>query len=110
MDEFDEDSWSLSDVFSVVHTNYIINLFLIHAFVEILQPAVHPLVVHLTPGWWLCERQLPSGGLNGRPEKLPDVCYSWWVLSSLAILGRIHWIDSKKLTKYILACQVSRVI
>jgi prenyltransferase beta subunit len=25
-------------------------------------------------GWWLCERQLPSGGLNGRPEKLPDVC------------------------------------
>lgn len=26
--------------------------------------------------WWLCERQLTSGGLNGRPEKLPDVCYS----------------------------------
>ena len=24
-------------------------------------------------GWWLCERQLPSGGLNGRPEKLPGV-------------------------------------
>lgn len=24
-------------------------------------------------GWWLCERQVPSGGLNGRPEKLPDV-------------------------------------
>lgn len=21
-------------------------------------------------GWWLCERQLPSGGLNGRPEKV----------------------------------------
>ena len=27
-------------------------------------------------------------GLNGRPEKLPDVCYSWWVLASLAILNR----------------------
>ena len=26
-------------------------------------------------GWWLAERQLNSGGLNGRPEKLPDVCY-----------------------------------
>ena len=26
-------------------------------------------------GWWLAERQLKSGGLNGRPEKLPDVCY-----------------------------------
>lgn len=23
--------------------------------------------------WWLCERQLPCGGLNGRPEKLEDV-------------------------------------
>lgn len=48
-------------------------------------------------GWWLCERQLPSGGLNGRPEKLPDVCYSWWVLSSLSILGRLHWINKDKL-------------
>lgn len=29
-------------------------------------------------GWWLSERQLPaSGGLNGRPEKLPDVCYRY---------------------------------
>lgn len=24
-------------------------------------------------GWWLCERQVKQGGLNGRPEKLPDV-------------------------------------
>jgi prenyltransferase beta subunit len=24
-------------------------------------------------GWWLAERQLPNGGLNGRPEKLEDV-------------------------------------
>lgn len=47
--------------------------------------------------WWLCERQLPSGGLNGRPEKLPDVCYSWWVLSTLTILNRLHWIDKKRL-------------
>ena len=23
--------------------------------------------------WWLAERQLPSGGLNGRPQKLEDV-------------------------------------
>lgn len=50
-------------------------------------------------GWWLCERQLPSGGLNGRPEKLPDVCYSWWVLSSLTILGRLHWIDKNELVR-----------
>lgn len=56
-------------------------------------------------GWWLCERQLPSGGLNGRPEKLPDVCYSWWVLASLKIIGKLHWIDKEKLKNYILACQ-----
>ncbi|XP_055827800.1 geranylgeranyl transferase type-2 subunit beta 1-like isoform X1 [Solanum dulcamara] len=83
-------------------------------------------------GWWLCERQVKSGGLNGRPEKLPDVCYScyieisidklvlsvtdsrvvapqvcysWWVLSSLIMIDRVHWIDKKKLVKFILDCQ-----
>ncbi|KAL3343478.1 hypothetical protein AABB24_027154 [Solanum stoloniferum] len=56
-------------------------------------------------GWWLCERQVKSGGLNGRPEKLPDVCYSWWVLSSLIMIDRVHWIDKGKLVKFILDCQ-----
>eukprot|EP00850_Spirogloea_muscicola_P022913 SM000318S12215 [mRNA] locus=s318:104839:107258:+ [translate_table: standard] len=56
-------------------------------------------------GWWLCERQVPSGGLNGRPEKLPDVCYSWWVLSSLVIIDRLHWIHAPKLQRFILRCQ-----
>ncbi|KAF8711701.1 Terpenoid cyclases Protein prenyltransferase, partial [Rhizoctonia solani] len=58
-----------------------------------------------TLGWWLAERQLPNGGLNGRPEKLEDVCYSFWVLSSLAIIRRLHWIDSEALTKFILSAQ-----
>ena len=52
-------------------------------------------------GWWLAERQLPAGGLNGRPEKLPDVCYSWWVLSSLKIIGKLDWINKDKLTEFI---------
>jgi hypothetical protein len=56
--------------------------------------------------WWLAERQTRSGGLNGRPEKLQDVCYSWWCLSCLAILGRLHWIDRGALTNFILWCQV----
>lgn len=56
-------------------------------------------------GAWLSERQLPSGGLNGRPEKLVDVCYSWWVMSSMAMIGRLHWIDKAKLTAFILSCQ-----
>lgn len=58
-------------------------------------------------GAWLSERQLPNGGLNGRPEKLEDVCYSWWVLSSLAMINKVHWIDKEKLTKFILRCQVT---
>ncbi|KAI8622056.1 terpenoid cyclases/protein prenyltransferase alpha-alpha toroid [Chytriomyces sp. MP71] len=56
-------------------------------------------------GWWLAERQLKNGGLNGRPEKLEDVCYSWWVLSCLSILDRIHWINKDKLVDFILNAQ-----
>ena len=55
--------------------------------------------------WWLCERQVPEGGLNGRPSKLPDVCYSWWVLSSLAIIGRLNWINFDKLREFIYKSQ-----
>ncbi|GAA5974739.1 hypothetical protein JCM5350_001272 [Sporobolomyces pararoseus] len=55
--------------------------------------------------WWLCERQLPNGGLNGRPEKLEDVCYSWWAVATLAILGRSHWISGTKLSEFILSAQ-----
>lgn len=56
-------------------------------------------------GRWLSERQLPGGGLNGRPEKKEDVCYSWWVLSSLQIIDRVHWIDRQALIDFILGCQ-----
>ena len=56
-------------------------------------------------GWWLAERQCDSGGLNGRPEKQADVCYSWWILSALSILGKLEWIDTGKLVHFILECQ-----
>lgn len=56
-------------------------------------------------GWWLAERQLPTGGLNGRPEKKQDVCYSWWILSALSIVGHVSWIDRAALGNYILECQ-----
>ena len=59
-------------------------------------------------GWWLCERQVDSGGLNGRPEKQADVCYSWWVLSSLKIIRRSHWINGDKLAAFIVSCQDDR--
>ena len=54
----------------------------------------------------LAERQTEEGGLNGRPEKLQDVCYSWWCLSALSLLGRTHWIDRARLSAFILQCQV----
>jgi geranylgeranyl transferase type-2 subunit beta len=59
-------------------------------------------------GAWLSERQLKNGGLNGRPEKTEDVCYSWWVMSSLAMINKLHWIDGEKLTAFILGCQVRK--
>lgn len=57
-------------------------------------------------GSWLSERQLENGGLNGRPEKLEDACYSWWTAASLAIIGRLHWINGDRLTAFVLRCQV----
>ena len=48
---------------------------------------------------------MASGGLNGRPRKLEDVCYSWWVLSALANLGRLDAIDKEALTRFILQSQ-----
>lgn len=57
-------------------------------------------------GAWLSERQLEdSGGFNGRPMKLVDVCYAWWVGSSLAMVGRMDWIDKGRLTEFVLRCQ-----
>ena len=56
-------------------------------------------------GYFLCTRQTAMGGLNGRPEKAPDVCYSWWILSTLTMINRLHWIDPDKLCQWILLCQ-----
>jgi len=56
-------------------------------------------------GWWLAERQCDSGGLNGRPEKQADVCYSWWILSVLSIMDRLDWISEDKLSGFIAKAQ-----
>lgn len=40
-----------------------------------------------TLGHWLDYRQVDSGGLNGRPEKQCDLCYSWWSLSAMIVLS-----------------------
>ena len=56
-------------------------------------------------GKWLAERQTHLGGFNGRPEKLPDVCYSWWVLSGMFMIGAENFFDKDLLIKFILECQ-----
>lgn len=42
---------------------------------------------------WKVGLTLSAGFFTGRPEKLPDLCYSWWVLAALKMIGRIHWIS-----------------
>jgi len=54
---------------------------------------------------WLSRRQTDLGGFNGRPEKLPDVCYSWWILSSMHIIKRDHLVDQEALKGFILRSQ-----
>ena len=54
---------------------------------------------------WLSNRQCFNGGLNGRPEKDSDVCYSFWVGASLSILNATDYIDSNELEKFILSAQ-----
>ncbi|TQD90669.1 hypothetical protein C1H46_023816 [Malus baccata] len=36
---------------------------------------------------------------------LMAIWYSWWVLSSLVIIDRVHWIGKEKLVKFVLDCQ-----
>ena len=96
----------MSCFYTPMHSSFFSRLGLIYCCVGFLSITGHLNEVDADLlGWWLAERQLPSGGLNGRPEKLPDVCYSWWVLASLSILGRLHWIDKEKMISYILASQ-----
>lgn len=54
---------------------------------------------------FLSIRQTSKGGFNGRPEKLPDVCYSWWVFASIRAITDEEIIDIKNLEEYILSCQ-----
>lgn len=53
---------------------------------------------------WLAERQQPSGGFNGRADKAADLCYSWWCAASLALLGRLRWVDAGAALRFIDSC------
>lgn len=52
---------------------------------------------------WCLKRQI--GGLNGRPEKDQDTCYSYWVGSTLATLGALHYLDFDACIDFTMCCQ-----
>lgn len=44
-------------------------------------------------------------GMCGRPNKLEDTCYSYWVGGTLHLLNEAHLLDGWALRDYVLSCQ-----
>jgi geranylgeranyl transferase type-1 subunit beta len=58
---------------------------------------------------WLCSRN-SSLGVNGRTNKIPDSCYSFWVMGSLSNLGFLELFDREHTINFLLNCQTLKVI
>lgn len=56
-------------------------------------------------GMWLIRRQI--SGFHGRPQKEPDVCYSFWVGASLKTLGIVGLFDGENQVNFTFACDCS---
>ncbi len=54
---------------------------------------------------WCVHRQV--GGMQGRPNKLQDTCYSYWIGGSLCLLGHEDLLDHTQLRDFIFTCQSS---
>jgi len=52
---------------------------------------------------WLIYRQ--QLGFNGRPNKLQDTCYSFWVGASIRLLGHYDLVMEKHTRNFTLSCQ-----
>eukprot|EP00547_Thalassionema_nitzschioides_P011619 CAMPEP_0194258354 /NCGR_PEP_ID=MMETSP0158-20130606/41135_1 /TAXON_ID=33649 /ORGANISM="Thalassionema nitzschioides, Strain L26-B" /LENGTH=240 /DNA_ID=CAMNT_0038997747 /DNA_START=311 /DNA_END=1033 /DNA_ORIENTATION=+ len=52
---------------------------------------------------WCAHRQV--GGMQGRPNKDEDTCYSYWIGATLKLLGKEELLDHDKLQNYVLSCQ-----
>ena len=46
--------------------------------------------------------ELLHAGFNGRPNKVADTCYAWWVIGALEVLGRIHLQNFNAAERYLL--------
>lgn len=52
---------------------------------------------------WCVSRQI--GGMQGRPNKVEDTCYSYWIGGTLRLLGCDDLLDTDALTSFVLSCQ-----
>lgn len=52
---------------------------------------------------WCTHRQV--GGMQGRPNKAEDTCYSYWIGATLTLLGKNDLLDHEQLQNYVLSCQ-----
>lgn len=53
--------------------------------------------------YWCVSRQV--GGMQGRPNKLEDTCYSYWIGGTLCLLGKLQLLEETTLSEYVLTCQ-----
>ncbi len=53
--------------------------------------------------FWLIERQV--AGFQGRINKIPDTCYSFWIGGSLQMLNAFDVVDGLLLSSYTISCQ-----
>lgn len=53
---------------------------------------------------WILQRAQEEGGYNGRVNKTPDSCYSFWVGGSSHILGSFDDVDREPCRSFLLYC------
>eukprot|EP00913_Durusdinium_trenchii_P002549 g2358.t1 len=56
---------------------------------------------------WLSGRQCESGGMNGRPGKKADACYTWWTLAAAELLAGseiVSMFDLEALEEFVEHC------
>lgn len=46
-----------------------------------------------------------GAGMQGRPNKLEDTCYSYWIGGTLHLLGESRLLNGQALREYVLSCQ-----
>jgi len=56
--------------------------------------------------YWCTSRQVK--GMQGRPNKAEDTCYSYWIGGTLRLLQQDHLLEQEALRDYVLRCQNPR--